>query len=357
VKNTLVLSLFLLLCHCFNAQNVSIPDINFKNYLLSNVLINVNLDSEIQITEAANYTGSIFAENKNISDLTGIEAFVNLTTLHCFTNQLTSLNLASNVKLTSLACGGNLLTSLNLSSNTLLQDLDAVLNQLSTITLGNNPTLGSLKLTNNQLSSLNVSSCSSLWFLNIKQNLITSIDLTNNPLLQTLIIENNPISSLDLSPLSALTIVQLKNNNLNFLNIQTGNNTGIFAFEAIGNPNLTCIQVDDSAWSSSNWASIDATSFFSENCSLGIAEEKTPVSVNVYPNPANNILNIHLINNPSEKKYLRIMTVTGDVVYKKHLNDNLNKVSISNLPTGYYSLIINNDEGVVVASKKLVIVH
>ena len=42
-----------------NAQNVTIPDANFKAALVANASINTNMDSEIQITEANSYSGSI----------------------------------------------------------------------------------------------------------------------------------------------------------------------------------------------------------------------------------------------------------------------------------------------------------
>jgi len=58
------------------AQIVSIPDANFKAYLVGNPDINTNKDTEIQLTEAANYTGDIYCAYRRIKDLTGIEAFV-----------------------------------------------------------------------------------------------------------------------------------------------------------------------------------------------------------------------------------------------------------------------------------------
>ncbi|MEC9209881.1 MAG: T9SS C-terminal target domain-containing protein, partial [Bacteroidota bacterium] len=73
-------------------QNVSIPDANFKAYLVGNVAINTNGDAEIQVSEAMAFNGAIDCNNLNISDLTGIEYFVALTTLRCFGNQLTSLD-------------------------------------------------------------------------------------------------------------------------------------------------------------------------------------------------------------------------------------------------------------------------
>jgi hypothetical protein len=42
-----------------SAQVVNIPDANFKAYLVGNYSINTNHDSEIQVSEAVAFTGSI----------------------------------------------------------------------------------------------------------------------------------------------------------------------------------------------------------------------------------------------------------------------------------------------------------
>ena len=103
---TLLLTLLLVPMMSFG-QNVYIPDANFKNYLVNNSAINTNGDSEIQVSEASSFTGSISCSSQNISDLTGIEAFTALTTLWCWSNQLTSLDLSNNTALTDLECGNN----------------------------------------------------------------------------------------------------------------------------------------------------------------------------------------------------------------------------------------------------------
>jgi len=43
-------------------------------------------------------------------------------------------------------------------------------------------------------------------------------------------------------------------------------NTNFSFFNALNNPNLTCIQVDNVAYSNANWTSIDAQTNFSLNC-------------------------------------------------------------------------------------------
>ena len=82
-------------------QNVYIPDANFKAILISPFSgVNTNGDSEIQVSEAASYTNNINVGMANISDLTGIEAFINLTEFSCYGNQLTNIDLTQNTALT-----------------------------------------------------------------------------------------------------------------------------------------------------------------------------------------------------------------------------------------------------------------
>ena len=106
MKNRLLL-LFVLIATFGYAQNVSIPDVNFKTYLVGNATINTNGDSEIQVSEATAFTSYIDVNNLSISDLTGIEAFTNLTRLYCQNNNLTSLDLYYNTALTYLNCSYN----------------------------------------------------------------------------------------------------------------------------------------------------------------------------------------------------------------------------------------------------------
>ena len=100
-------------CNCI----VSIPDATFKAELLANTDINTTDDGEISCEEAAAVT-EISVPNKNIADLTGIEAFTNLTKLTCSGNSLTTLDISANTALTYLNAFNNSLTSLDVSANT-----------------------------------------------------------------------------------------------------------------------------------------------------------------------------------------------------------------------------------------------
>jgi hypothetical protein len=94
-------------------QNVNIPDVFFKAYLLGNTAINTNGDTEIQVSEATAFNGGIYCQSMSISNLTGIEAFTALFTLYCWGNQLSSLDVSQNTALTQLYCYSNQLTSLD----------------------------------------------------------------------------------------------------------------------------------------------------------------------------------------------------------------------------------------------------
>ena len=72
-----------------NAQNTYVPDDNFEQ-----ALIDLGYDDTLDdYVTTANISGvtELDVSNKEISDLTGIEAFAALTQLECWNNQLTSL--------------------------------------------------------------------------------------------------------------------------------------------------------------------------------------------------------------------------------------------------------------------------
>ena len=116
-------------------QNVFIPDANFKAYLVGISSINTNGDTEIQFSEASNYSANIICSGLNISDLTGIEAFININYLNCQGNQLTSLDVSQNTSLWSLICPGNQLTSLDMFLHPSIYELDCRHNQLTCLNM------------------------------------------------------------------------------------------------------------------------------------------------------------------------------------------------------------------------------
>ncbi len=299
------------------AQNVNIPDPVFKNYLLGNSAINTNGDDEIQESEAAAFTGTISyigQESSAISDLTGIEAFTALTRIEVLHNHLSSLDLSANTALTYLDCSYNgiydslygfynfepYLSSLDVSNCTVLDTLICSKNALTSLNLSANTALVYLDCSDNatiesgdliekdnsgymyigiyeyytpKLSSIDLSGLTSLAYLNCSGNRLQTLDVNTNIALTYLdcsgnfSYHNNDYDSYGES--NGYQDSYSETPYLLVLHISNGNNTLLEGqnFNATQNTALGCIEVDDVAYSQSNWSgSIDPTASFSEDC-------------------------------------------------------------------------------------------
>lgn len=227
---------FLVLVLCLftgvNAQIINIPDANFKAKLLAaspsnsialnstntSIKIDVNNNGEIEQSEALNvYKLNVFSSS--ISDLTGISYFVNLKTLNCRSNQLTSLDIIQNTDLNILICSNNLLQNLDVTQNTALTSLDCQSNMLTNLDVTHNISLLDLYCQYNQITSLNVSQNSNLTSLICNNNLLNGLDMTNNLALRKLYCFNNEIISLDVTQNLNLWYLRCEYNELSSLNV------------------------------------------------------------------------------------------------------------------------------------------
>ena len=321
---------------------VNIPDANFKAYLVGNLAININADAEIQCSEASAYSGMISCNAMSISDLTGIEAFVALNALYCNSNLLTSLDLSQNTALTILRCESNLLSSINVSQNLLLGEFYCNSNQLTNLDISQNTALITFRCSNNLLSSFDFTNNSLLTWIACSNNLITSLDITQNPAVTAVSVQDNLLVDLDVSQNPNAIEIYCFNNQLASLNVANGNNVNIgpTSFSATGNPNLTCIQVDDAAWSTTNWMNIDVAASFSTNCAVGINELTIP-TVNISPNPVKEWLTI---NTKERTEQISIYSINGSLI--KVFKDNANTIDVSDLPKGLYILSIKTHSGI-----------
>ena len=204
MKKVAILFIVLLTSSFVFAQNTYVPDDKFEQALID-LGYDTTLDDSV-LTENISDVTSLDVMGKDISDLTGIEAFTALIILECDNNQLTSIYTGYNIALKELHCPGNQLTSLDVSNNTALEILNCERNQLTSLDVSNNTALIELYCTTNQLTSLNM------------RNGITS---------------------------------QLSD------------------FDATGNSGLTCIATLDPDYATANWTSkVDAGLTFSLNCGL-----------------------------------------------------------------------------------------
>lgn len=267
-------------------QNVNIPDTQFKIRLLKNTDINTDADKgNISIQEAAAYTGMIHVDTAGILSATGIEAFVNITSFYCGSNEITSLDVSKNTALTTFVCSKNHLTSLDISKNTALTTLYCYGNLLSDVDISKNIVLERIFCSDNNLGSLDVSKNLLLKYLTCSSTQLSSLDLIKNTNLIELVCDNNTLTSLDLSKNTALTTVKCHTNLLTKLDVSK--NTKLKFLECYSNPGITCIQALNTQVKT-NWKK-DASAFYSADCALSTNVEDT---INTQPRTIANIYNM-----------------------------------------------------------------
>ncbi|WP_202703340.1 leucine-rich repeat domain-containing protein [Flavobacterium sp. UGB4466] len=364
-----------------------IPDVNFENKLIALGIDSGTADGKVLTSKVSTIT-EIDLYNSNITDLTGIQDFINLKTLDCGGNkllaldvtnntqlttlrcnggsgssttrgdgQLTNLNVSKNTLLTFLDCGNNQITNLNISQNTLLKTLICNINRLSSLDTSNNMLLTLVDCGANDINTLDFSNSESLQILRCSVNKLTTMNISNNRKLIELDCISNLLTSLDISKNPDLTRVRCgSNKKLSSLNLKNGTNkllkltlANIMFWD---NPNLKCIEVDDVAYSEANWSDVkDATATYSNSCkTLGI-DTNNFAKATIYPNPTKGEVNIQ---NASLEK-ATVYNSLGQLVKTFVLNsdDTNNVINLYGLPKGvYYIYLINKDAA---SAKKIIV--
>lgn len=183
------------------SKYVSFEDELFEAYCLASY--DADADGKLSVEEAAAVTDRQYLGGKGYSSVKGIEAFVNVSELELWGNNLTSVNLSGMSKLTSLWIQNNpLLESINVSGCTSLSYFEAHTNAklasadlsnlpaLTTVYLHASPFLTSVKLDNSgvvaaycgnnaALAELTVSGCNNLVHLECWGTSLQSLDLSN----------------------------------------------------------------------------------------------------------------------------------------------------------------------------------
>ena len=268
--------------------------------------------------------------------------------LFCFENELTSLVVSNNTLLTTINCRSNQISSLDFSQNLLLEDIVIASNNLSNLDVSMLPNLLDLSCSNNPLNSLGVTQNPLLTVLVCFSNGLTTLDISNNTMLETLACFNNQLTEFDLSAHPFLTEIWLLNNQLTSLDLRNGANTNIIEddFNVTGNQNLTCISVDDVAYSNANWTNIDTQTSFDVDCALS-NEDFNSSSFSLYPNPTINSFTV-------ASKVLITQVVIFDNLGREVAKFNgQESYNISHLNSGIYfvSIVSENNSQI----KKLVV--
>ena len=285
--------------------DIAINDENFPDpYFRDNVWwdFNTNRDDHFSPSEIANAKG-IICDNKEISNLKGIEFFTEIWKLDCYYNNLKTIDLSHNKKLSYINCHHNQLKELDVSGLPLLKTFYCNYNELPSINVSKNEKLEDFNCQNNHLDTLNVSQNKELVKLSCGHNNLTELDVSENKKLKTLgCYENklrnlnlgnqielewlscgtNPLSVLDVSANTKLKELYVSKTNLTELNVSANTDLEtLFASET----NLTELNISANTKlknldvSNTNLTSLDATNntalekFKGKNCSYNIAVE------------------------------------------------------------------------------------
>ena len=353
-----------------------IPDNNFEQALINLGCDPNPIQDDSVLTSRIQPIQNLNLNYSWISNLTGIEDFDDLQTLSCNGNQLTSLDLSNNTALTYLYCSYNQLTSINVSNLTNLWGVSCDNNYLTTLNLNNN--IGLLNCSYNNITSLNLIP-NNLVALDCSNNFINSLDLSSSIYLETLLCDSNQLTSLNVR----------NGNNHYFNNWWFWNPTGN-GFDSRSNPLLSCIEVDDTTWSSNSWTNIDSQHYFSENCviiptwdcvnetcvdpgtgngqysSLAACQANCVSTliisqgiegINIYPNPTNGILNIEFSILNSQDIRLNLLNTIGEVIFTEglsnHLGEYKRQINLQEYSKAIYFLEIQTNDGIV--NKKLIL--
>lgn len=244
----------------------AIPDPAFRAYVLAN--FDTDHDGVLS-DEEKNKVTRINLSTDNVSSMTGLGLFPNLTNLTCSGSssgkgQLTEIDLSHNTALTYLNCSNNKLTALDVSGLSDLKTLSCSSNQLTTLNASGLTNLTRLNCGGNKISSLSVAGCTALVSLSCASNQLTALDVSNITTLESLSCSNNKdlsslivtgctaleslscdsdqLTSLDVSGLTSLNALSCNNNKLSSLIV-----TGCLALESLScrDNQLTALDVSN----------------------------------------------------------------------------------------------------------------
>lgn len=167
---------------------VDIPDQSFLQGLIQQG-VDENGDGAISYQEAEARHALVLPPS-GISDLTGLEAFVNLDSFSITLNPLNAIDLSSLTSLSYLECNSCELTSLDVSGNLLLEVLICGRNAIADLDVSANTALTRLIVNNNLFIHLDVSANKGLQTIITCGNQLTSLDISNNTSLSKIGIDN-----------------------------------------------------------------------------------------------------------------------------------------------------------------------
>ena len=234
------------------------PDENFRDYVAGEW--DKNHDKYFSPSEIANAKW-ISCDNKEISNLKGIEFFTNIWLLECYYNNLTTIDLSHNKNLSYINCHHNQLKELDVSGLPLLKTFYCGHNELPSINVSKNEQLEDFDCQDNHLDTLNVSQNKELVKLSCGTNNLTELDVRENKKLKELSCYKSKLSNLDLRNQTELEVLKCWKNPLSVLDVSA--NTKLKTL-FVSNTNLTSLDAKNHT---------ALATFGGKNCSYNIAVE------------------------------------------------------------------------------------
>lgn len=255
------------------------PDKNFRDYVAMDS--DADHDNCFSPREIANVKGFL-CDNKEISNLKGIEFFTEIWELDCCYNNLKTIDLSHNKKLSYLNCHHNKLEELDVSGLPLLKTFYCGHNELQSIDVRKNEQLKDFDCQDNHLDTLDVSQNKELVKLGCGSNNLTELDVSENKKLKTLGLYENKLRNLNLGNQTELEWLSCGKNPLSVLDVSANTNletllvpeTNLTELNISANTKLKLLNV-----SNTNLTSLDATNntaletFIGKDCSYNIAVE------------------------------------------------------------------------------------
>jgi protein phosphatase 1 regulatory subunit 7 len=250
-------------------EYLSIPDSHFEILLVEQGIdSDGSVDQQMLRSDAEKVSRldlNLFSHFGEISDLTGIEGFENITFLSAVGQEIEDIDLSFNTKLDTLLLTANYLTSIDLSNNPHLVYVDLQANEFSAdssiVGLSNatnlkeldlswnyvedfsihNGSLEILHMSNNDLVSIDTDGAVNLQHILLTSNKLEMVDFSTNVSLETLLISDNNLEHIDLENSKSLTHLYSSSNLLAGLDVS--HNQELIDLRVDRNPGLTCIKI------------------------------------------------------------------------------------------------------------------
>jgi hypothetical protein len=306
-----------------------------------------------------------------ITNMTGIEDFTSLESLSLspYFNGMSQsgpnlssngLDLSSNTALKHLTCESCYLQNIILSNNINLVSLDlgsygvqfgaitnySNTNNISSIDLSTNSSLQVVKIDRADLNNLILPINGVLKNLDCSYNSSLISLPTNAANIETLNLSNCGFSGLNLNNYTSLNWLDCSTNNLSCLSLKNNSNNQLTYINTKNNFTLTCIEVDDSIYSTNNpiWnANKDTWSSYNFDCPgfcfTANLEEVLAEKVVMYPNPTEGILNIKSSNAIGK---IVITNIEGRIL---EVFEQCNSINIYSFEPGVYNAFIYFENG------------